>query len=481
MTASDGPIGITRSPLPCEVMASIICAVDVNESRNAVVLGAGIAGMLAATVLSEHFSRVTVLDRDTLGGTGPRRGVPQARHLHGLLERGRAILDELHPGFTAEAVSKGAPTTEVLVGSRWYLSGLRTFPTSTGLTTLLASRPLLEAVLRQRTAALPGVEIREGVVATGLAVEGGRVTGALVGDTGTVEADLVVDATGRASRAPEWLAAMGAEAPQVERVEVDLGYASRTYRHRPGVLDDDMGAMVPIMPGRRGGGAIRVEGDRWHVTIGGMLGDHPPTDHDGFTAFAGTLPVPDLHEVVTAAEPLDEAVPYRFRGSVRRHYELLRVVPAGFLVVGDAQCSFNPLYGQGMTVAAQQMLALRDCLREDGADLTGLPARFYAQAARIVDVAWGMSTGSDLKHPGVLGRRTPRSRLLSSYVGRAQRAAHVDPIVSRALLRVVHLVDPPATLLRPAMAARILSRSARVAPAASPSVLAPTAGAGGSQ
>jgi 2-polyprenyl-6-methoxyphenol hydroxylase-like FAD-dependent oxidoreductase len=440
--------------------------VNVDESRNAVVLGAGIAGMLVATVLSAHFSRVTVLDRDTLGGTGPRRGVPQARHLHGLMERGRSILDELHPGLTADAVAKGAPTTEVLVGSRWYLGGLRAHPTATGLTTLLASRPLLEAVLRQRTAALPGVVIREGVAATGLAVEGGRVTGALVsgiGQTDSVAADLVVDATGRASRATEWLTAMGAQAPPEERVEVDLGYASRTYRHRPGILGDDLGVVVSTMPGSRGGGAILVEGDRWHVTLGGMLGDHPPTDHAGFTAWAATLPVPDVHEVVTTAEPLEDPVPHRFRGSVRRRYELLRAGPPGLLVVGDALCSFNPLYAQGMTVAAQQMLALRDCLREDDADLAGLPARFYARAARIVDVAWGMSTGADLNHPGVTGRRTARTRLLNAYVGRAHRAAHVDPAVSRAFLRVANLVDPPETLLRPAMAARILRRSAQVA------------------
>ena len=428
-----------------------------SDSPHAVVLGAGLAGLLAAVVLAEHFPRVTVLERDTLAGSQARRGVPQARHLHGLMEGGRAAIETLCPGLTDEIVAAGAPTTEVLAGSRWYLSGLRAAPTETGLVTLLASRPLLEWGLRRRAAALPGVRMRENVAAQGLTAESGRITGVLMRESGglgqAVRADLVVDCTGRASRAAEWLPGVGARAPEQDSVVIDLGYSSRTYRHRPEHLAGQLGVVVSTMAGRRGGGAIVVEGGKWHVTLGGMLGDHPPTDHEGFTAFAATLPVLDIHRIVTAAEPLSDPVPHRFRGSVRRYFERLSTHPEGFLALGDSLCSFNPLYAQGMTVAAQQALVLRACLREGGAHL---PARFYAGAAHHVDVAWRMSTGADLNHPGVVGRRTPRVRLLNSYIGRAHRAAHVDPAVARAFMRVANLVDPPETLLRPGTVARIL-------------------------
>ncbi len=431
---------------------------DSGRSGHAIVLGAGVAGLLAARVLAEHYQTVTVLERDTLAGTAQRRGAPQGRHLHGLMEGGRVIIEALFPGITAEAIGRGAPTTEVLVGSRWYLSGLRACPTPTGLTTLLASRPLLESLMRDRVTAMPGVSLRQEVAADGPVAAEGEITGVQVrssgsGDSASLAADLVVDATGRASRAAEWLARAALPVPGIERIDVDLGYSSRTYRHRPDHLGGDLGVVVSTMPGRRGGGAIQVEGDRWHVTLGGMLGDHPPTDHAGFESWAATLPVPDIHQLIADAEPLDDPVPHRFTGSLRHCFERLGHHPAGFLVLGDALCSFNPLYAQGMTVAAQQALALRGCLREGREDL---PRRFYARAAPLIDTAWRMSTNADLNHPGVRGKRTLRTRLTNAYVHRCHVAAHADPAVARTFMRVANLVEPATVLLRPGTLARVL-------------------------
>jgi flavin-dependent dehydrogenase len=427
--------------------------------KHAIVLGAGIGGLLAARVLTDHYQRVTLLERDTLAGPAARRGVPQARHLHGLMEGGRLIIEELFPGITADAVGCGAPTTEVLSGSRWYLSGRRAAPTSTGLTTLLASRPLLESVIRDRVTAMPGVSLRQGTVADGLLDDGrpGVIAGVRVRSEtpgpDQLSADLVVDATGRASRATEWLARAGLPVPALERIDINLGYSSRTYRYRPDHLGGDRGVVVSTIPGSRGGGAIMVEGDRWHVTLGGMLGDHPPTDHAGFEAFAATLPVPDIHQLVTDAEPLDDPVPHRFAGSVRRHFERLPAHPDQFMVLGDSLCSFNPIYAQGMTVAAQQALALRACLSEG---LDGVPRRFYARATPYIDIAWQMSTGADLSYPGVVGRRTLQIRVRNAYVHRCHIAAHADPAVARTFMRVANLVDPASALLQPAMLARVL-------------------------
>ncbi|WP_433664384.1 FAD-dependent oxidoreductase [Nocardia sp. CA-128927] len=430
-----------------------------SEGRHAVVLGAGIAGLLAARVLSDYFSQVTIFERDSVEGAEVRRGVPQARHLHGLLDRGRTIIEQLYPGFTSEMASCGATTAEALIGTRWYVGGLRVVPTSTGLTSVMATRPLLESVLRQRTLAAPGVRLCEGA-ARGLIGDADRVRAVSVSGEYGAQAhatDLVVDATGRGSRAPVWLTALGAQAPAEDRLEVDLGYASRMFRRTPGQLGGHSSVIISTGANGRGGGAIRVEGDRWHVTLAGMLGDHPPTDPIGFAAFASTIAAPDIHEIVTTSEPLDDAVPHRFRSPVRRRFERLDAVPQGFLVLGDAFCSFNPLYAQGMAVAAQQALALRDCL-SDGPDSADLPARFYSAAGKVVDVAWQLAAGADLSHPGVLGPRTARTRLTNAYVARVHRAAHVDPLVARTFMRVANLIEPSTALLRPRVAGRIMLR-----------------------
>ncbi|WP_245649822.1 FAD-dependent oxidoreductase [Nocardia shimofusensis] len=456
-----------------------------SEPGRAVVLGAGIAGLLAARVLSEHFAEVLLVERDPLDADDPRRGVPQARHLHGLLDRGRTVLEQLYPGFTAELTELGAGTAEALVGTRWYLSGLRAAPTSTGLTSLMATRPVLESVIRRRTLATPGIGWCTGT-ARGLLGDAGEVTAVLLSDGSGIRpraADLIVDATGRGSRAPQWLATLGACAPAEERLEVDLGYASALFPCADGQLDGHRSVIISTGAGGRGGGAIRVEGDRWHVTLAGMLGDHPPTDPAGFADFAATLAAPDIHRLITAAEPAGgwgrtardqhTIVPHKFRAPVRRRFDRLPSVPRGFLVLGDALCSVNPLYAQGMTVAAQQALVLRDCLTAGaGADL---PARFYTAASDVVDVAWRLSAGSDLANPGVTGPRTLRTRLTNAYVARAHRAAHLDPVVSRTFLRVANLVEPPAALLRPDLARRILwRRDGGTGPADAPAVAEPT-------
>ncbi len=465
---------------------------------HAVVLGAGIAGLLAARVLAATFDRVTVFERDVLADpeadtnteADPRRGVPQGRHLHGLLDRGRQIMEELFPGLTAELGARGAPTIETLVGSRWYLRGLRVHPTETGLISILASRPLLEAVIRRNLHGTAGVEFVQRAAATELVAAPGapghiigvRVlrsartvadgpgpgpgtgtgTGPVAGErTEFVDADLVVDATGRGSRGPDWLAALGLPRPSEQRVDVDLGYASRFYRRKPDDADGHRSIIISTMPGFRGGGAVALEGERWQITLAGMLGDHPPTDPDGFEAFARTLPVPDIHDLVASAEALSDPIPHRFSGSLRRRYERLTNPPVGFVAIGDAICSFNPLYAQGMTVAAQQALALRTCLDAGGPDL---PARFYRQAGRLVDAAWEMATGADLRYPGVQGRRGLRSRLVGAYGERVQIAAHHDATVAGALMNVLNLVDTPTALLRPAVVAGVV-RSGRARPA----------------
>ncbi|HET7519040.1 MAG TPA: FAD-binding monooxygenase [Actinomycetes bacterium] len=436
----------------------------------AVVLGASMAGLLAARVLADAYGQVTVIDRDELPEAGAhRRGVPQGRHLHGLLARGQQALEELLPGLTAELIAQGAPAGDMLADTRLYLSGHRLRQARTGLVVLCASRPVLEGHVRARVRAIPNLRFLDRCDILGLAAtpDGRRVTGVRVlrrADGSAAQllgADLVVDATGRGARTPRWLEALGYPRPRQEQVRIGLGYASRTYRLPADALDGDLAVLQAATPGYpRTGGLQRLEGDRWMLTLGGILGDHPPTDPDGFLEFARSLRFPDIYETVRDAEPLDDPVSFRFPASVRHRYERLGCFPDGLLVVGDAVASFNPVYGQGMSVAALEALTLRRHLERG---TRPQPRRFFADLARVVDVPWEIAAGGDLVFPDVQGRRTPRGRLLNAYITRLHAAAARDASLADAFVRVAGLVAPPQTLLHPRVAVRVVRPSRRPA------------------
>ena len=445
----------------------------------AVVLGASMAGLLAAHVLAESYEDVIVIDRDELPETSMhRRGVPHGRHLHALAARGQQALEDLFPGLTAELVADGAKAGSLLADARMYLNGHRLRQIDTGLVLLCASRPFLEAHVRARIRAHPNVTLLERCDVVGLATTRGnrRVSGARVlrrADSSAEEvllADLVVDASGRGSRTPMWLEALGYSRPDLEQVRIGLAYATRIYRLPTDALNGDLAildAATPQLP--RTGALLALEGDRWMLTLAGILGDHPPTDPDGFLGFARSLRFPDIYEAIRDAEPLDDPVSFRFPASVRHHYERLPRFPAGLLVTGDAVCSFNPIYGQGMSVAALEALTLRRHLRRGVAPE---PRRWFRDLARVVDVPWDMSAGGDLAFPGVPGRKTVKVHLLSAYLARLHAAAAHDARLATAFIRVSGLVAPPQSLLHPRVVLRVLRKDPRVAARTSPDLSA---------
>jgi 2-polyprenyl-6-methoxyphenol hydroxylase-like FAD-dependent oxidoreductase len=376
-------------------------------------------------------------------------------------------LEELFPGLTDELVANGALSGDLQAESRWYNRGLRLSQGASDLRAVAVSRPLLEGCVRERVRALPNVRIVDRCDAAGLVPtpDGRRVRGVRVlrradgSAEEELDADLVVDATGRGSRSPLWLEELGYPQPTEHEVRIGVAYASRVYRRRPDHADGDRAVVVAATVDRpRGGVMLAMEGDRWMVTLNGYLGQRPPTDPDEFIAFAAGLPAPDIFEVICDAEPLGEVLPARYPASVRRRYELLHEFPDGYLVTGDAVCGFNPVYGQGMSVAALEALALRECLRAGPA---GLATRFFTKVARIIDIPWGIAVTADLRFPGVQGARTAKVRLVNAYLARFHVAAAADPVLGRAFLRVVNLMDRPEGLLRPAIAARVLGGSLR--------------------
>jgi 2-polyprenyl-6-methoxyphenol hydroxylase-like FAD-dependent oxidoreductase len=440
----------------------------------AIVLGASMAGLLAAHVLADSYGQVIVIERDQLPETSMhRRGVPHGRHLHALAARGQQALEELFPGLTAELVAHGAMAGSLLANARMCLSGHRLRQTDTGLVLLCASRPFLEAHVRARVRAHPNVTWLDRCDVVGLATspDSRRVTGARVlrrADSSAEEvllADLVVDASGRGSRTPAWLESLGYPSPELEQVRIGLAYATRIYRLSPGALGGDLAildAATPQLP--RTGALLALEGDRWMVTLAGILGDRPPTDPDGFVDFARSLRFSDIYETIRDAEPLDDPVGFHFPASARHRYERLARFPAGFLVVGDAVCSFNPIYGQGMSVAALEALMMRGHLERG---IEPQPNRWFRDLARVIDVAWDMSAGGDLVFPGVPGRRTLKSRLLGAYLARLHAAAAHDAELAAAFIRVAGLVAPPQSLLHPSVVLRVLRKGPRIADGAS--------------
>ncbi|HKT00563.1 MAG TPA: FAD-binding monooxygenase [Rugosimonospora sp.] len=427
---------------------------------HAVVLGAGMAGLLVARVLADAFDRVTVVDRDELDGpvgSEPRRGVPQGRHAHALLATGLRVIEGLLPGATEDLVAGGAAIGDVLGDVRFCANGHALKQVPTDLVALALSRPYLESYVRSRLAGLPGISLRGGYDVVGIEVDGARtrVVGARVqrrtaGSTAEVlTADLVVDATGYGSRTPRWLAQLGYEPPAAERLVVDLGYASRQYRLGRERLGGDLAVIIGPTRAHPRGGVVQVqERGRAIVTLFGILGDHPPVDSAGFQSFAETLPLPYVADAIRGATALDEPVLYRHPGSTRLRYDRLRRFPAGLLVIGDALCSFNPMYGQGMTVAALEAERARDTFDD--------ARRFFRAVRPLVDAPWQVATGGDLMFPAVQGERPAMVRFVNRYLARLHAAGAHDPVLSRAFIRVTNLIAPPQSLLRPDLALRVL-------------------------
>jgi 2-polyprenyl-6-methoxyphenol hydroxylase-like FAD-dependent oxidoreductase len=436
------------------------------QRDHAVVVGGSMAGLLAARVLTAHFGRVTLLERDRLPAEPVvRPGVPQSRHLHVLWTRGREIVEALFPGLEDTLRAAGAEEVRVPADVLWLTSaGWRERFDVTPL--LSFSRPLLDSAVRSRLTGSPDggrarVDVLDGRRVTGLIPHGRNVAGVILDGDGELHADLVVDATGRGSRAPAWLAELGYPAPRETRVDPLLGYASRYYAIPPGFDPGWKALYLQADPPatRRTGGLFPQEGGRWICSLSGAGRDYGPTEETAFLEFAKGLRSPVLYEAIRDAEPLTPIVAFRRTANHRRHYERLPAWPRGFVVTGDAACAFNPIYGQGMSVAAVAALALDRCLRDSG---PGFERRFQRGVARSAAGAWLVATGEDLRYAETeaapVGLRT---RIINAYVDEVVATANVDRRVCERLVHVLALMAAPTSLFAPAVLARVAGNRVR--------------------
>jgi len=422
----------------------------------AVVVGGSIAGHCAARTLDDYYRTVTVLERDEFPDEpATRDGAPQTSHPHAMLEAGRVTLEDLFPGFGERLFAAGGLMIDAATEMKYYDKGGFVADGPDRLPMYCASRALFEHVVRERTRDRDGVELRGGVNVTEYLQDGDAVTGVRLRDgdaTTDVDADLVVDATGRTSRTPRWLDANGYESPPVDEVEVDVTYSTIRLDRPAG---DRQAIFAPPSPPRtRGLVFLPVEGGEWEVIVQGVHGDDAPTDREGFERFVRSFPLEEPAELVEQREWTSDGIHhYPFPASQRRRYETLDRFPDGLLVTGDAVASFNPIYGQGMSVAALDALQLHHALAGGTDDLAD---RYFDRVASVVAVVWRLAVGADFEFAETTGPKPTGTDLFNRYVDRLLQKAHADPTLSDAFSRVLRLEKPPTSLLRPRIVWRVL-------------------------
>lgn len=439
--------------------------------EHAVVLGAGMAGLLAARVLSEFYGSVTVVERDALGHRpAHRKGVPQGRHAHVLLSRGGQVVDGLFPGLLDEMADAGAVVvgdtalSNVYVRSGPYeLKRWGALADPAALTVCLTSRPFLEFHVRRRVAALAGVRFLDGhdvvePLAQDGAIVGARIVNRHNGVAITLNADLVVDAMGRHARSPVFLETLGYGRPPQQRSAVNLGYASQPLSIPAGRIGERL-ALFNHGIDRHRGLLMACEHDTWMLAIGrSTAAGPPPVDFaEMLTLAAESLP-PSITAGLRKSEPLGRPAVLRNTAAVWRRYDRMPRFPSNLVVIGDALCSLDPTYGQGMTMAALQALTLRACLN-DGRN--ALARRFFGAAARQIGPVW---TGNQIRDRvlGPAGRpRSVRHRVMRWTAKATLNAAATDAALTERFLRAMNLVDPPARLPDPRLLPRVLAVSIR--------------------
>lgn len=459
-------------------------ATTIRRCNRAIVIGASMSGLLAARVLSERFSQVLVLERDELpNGPAMRKGTPQVGHAHALLSRGRQIMEELFPGFTKTLCARGGRLGDAGLNVQVLVGGRELARAATGEEGVVCSRLLIEDEVRSRVRALPNVQIltKVDVVEPILDTTRGCVNGvrirvrdenvesvsAQTTAAGALAADLVVDCTGRGSRAPQWLAQWGYMPPEDERVTIGVGYATAYFERKhdqfPSInavisqASPDMLCPAVMIAQEPEPGTITP---RWVVTFGGFSGDHPEPTLEGLKQRSLRSGSHTITRVVHESTLLSPVTRYGFPHSQRRHYEKLAEFPDRFLVMGDAICSFNPIYGQGMTVAACEALALRDVIAKgvlEGMDRLSGP--FFKAASKVIDNPWQIAVGADLAIPTVQGERPFMKRAINAYMRALFRAAEHDAHAAIAFRNVVHMLHPPASLFMPNTLARVAWQS----------------------
>jgi 2-polyprenyl-6-methoxyphenol hydroxylase-like FAD-dependent oxidoreductase len=443
--------------------------------RRAVVVGGGIGGLSMAGTLARYFEQVEILERDRLTAfAASRSGTPQDRHPHGLLAGGLQALGEIFPGFERDLRRAGAVRVRLAQDIRYERPDVGVLPRRDfGLSLLCASRPLIELVLRRRAEAIPNIALRPECRVTGIVPKADAEVYGVRFDAGsghsqTLEADLVVDASGRAALTLTLLDTLGWERPAVIEVGVDLSYATAVVPVPGNAPPDWKLVLTQPDPPTLALHAVLVptEGGRWMIALASHGATARLETWDAFLEASRSLITPTIYNALRCAEPPDKIRHYRFPASTWKHFERLPRLPRGVLPVADALCRFNPIHGQGMSAAAQQARLLQDVLRRAAAEpdpVAAAQAGFMAEVAAVLETPWTMSTSADFAFPGTRGERPENFEEDQQFEAALFRAVVADPLVHRAMMEVGQLLQPQCLLREPDIMRRIEAVPAKAA------------------
>lgn len=439
-------------------------------AKQAVIIGGSMAGLAAARALSPYFETVVIVERDEQPTSyDPRKAVPQGHHVHALLKSGELALETLFPQLTDELVRRGAKRIDFSKDLRWLHGGKWKLRYDSGFEIMIQSRPLLEQVVRERVQALENVRFYNAceVERINTTADKSKVTSVIITSMETrsrklaLDVDLLVDASGRGSKMPQWLESLGYLAPPETRLKIDLTYSSRLYQ-APEDRQFDWKLLVvnPHSPKfLRAGYIFPVENNHWLVTLAGYSGDVTPTDNDSFAEYAKGLAQPDIYNIMQDLTPLSNVKVYSVPYTVRRHYENTRL-PDGVIIIGDAFCAFDPVYGQGMSTAAKESLVLNQMLaNENSASLPSLGKRFHKKAAQIVDAPWMLTSSEDFRYPRTVGTKSPLIPILHWYSQHVFALSATDRQVFEAFRQVMHLLEGAEALFKPSIAFKVIKHT----------------------
>jgi 2-polyprenyl-6-methoxyphenol hydroxylase-like FAD-dependent oxidoreductase len=440
--------------------------------KQAVVIGAGMGGLTAAGALADFFDRVLVLERDTLPSEPAHRvGTPQARHVHVLLLSGQHALSELFTGFEKDLAQVGAVPLRVGLDVRGERPGYDPFPQrDLGFFSYSVSRPIIERAVRRRVESRANITLRQRCRVEKLLASpnGETVSGVRYendsGASETIATDLVVDASGSGALTLDLLQSIGRPLPEETAIGIDLGYATCVFAIPDDAPTDWKGVMTfgQAPHDSRGGLMLPIEGNRWMATIGGRHGDVPAGDAEGFLAYARGLRTPTIYNAIRHAERFGGVARYGFRESVRRHFERLEVFPSGLLPIADAICRFNPIYGQGMSVAALGARLLQELLGKlagDSNPIAALAPTFFAQVQTLIETPWAIAT-LDFVFPETRGQRPADFETALKFGVALTQLAAEDPAVHKLTAEVQNLLKPRSAYRDPALVQRVLAMMA---------------------
>jgi 2-polyprenyl-6-methoxyphenol hydroxylase-like FAD-dependent oxidoreductase len=435
--------------------------------RHAIVVGAGMGGLTAASAVSAYFERVTVLDRDALPEKPEwRPGTPQARHTHVLLDGGQKALSELLPQVEQDIERAGA--VKVLAGLDIMLErpGFDPFPQrDLGFETFSMSRPILEFTVRRRLEQEGNITLRSRCRVGELISAPGRKNVVAVrcenaeGRVETIPADLVVDASGRAVLTLAYLESIGVAKPDETQIGIDQAYSTSIFEI-PTLAPRSWKAILhlPTPPhSSRGAFIFPIEHNRWIVTLGGNHGDAPPGDIDDFMAFAKALRTATVYNAITSARRSGEIARFTLTASVRRHFDRLEQFPSGLIPIADSLCGFNPVFGQGMSVAWQEACLLSRLLASRNGipdPLESLATAFFAEVQSLLEAPWATAV-SDFAYPKTRGDRPQDLAKRLQYAGALTRLAAEDASVHKIVVEVTNLLRPQSALSESPLAARV--------------------------